>query len=123
LENKEPLNVASAFYSAMQLFDNFPDKQDTEHNEDTLNRATLNESEIADEDHQSDTSMENTNGIFPMSPQVPRFLNDFLHVLQFCHICHIGSISPVLYQVFPSIEVKSWYLSISMNCRLLTKQA
>jgi hypothetical protein len=34
------------------------------------------------------------------------------HILQFCHLCHIGKITPVLFISDPSIEARAWKSSI-----------
>jgi hypothetical protein len=35
-----------------------------------------------------------------------------LHILQFCHLCHIGKMPPVIFSADSSIEAKAWQSSI-----------
>jgi len=50
-----------------------------------------------------------------------KFMDYFAHVLQFCHLCHLGKISPVLYQVSSNLEVQAWFKSLKQEYELLPR--
>jgi hypothetical protein len=40
---------------------------------------------------------------------------DILHVIQFCHLCVLGKVSPVLYSLSTDAEITNWFKSISWS--------
>ncbi|MFN9981564.1 MAG: hypothetical protein ACK53Y_16690, partial [bacterium] len=44
---------------------------------------------------------------FPTSIS-PSMTEECLHILQFCHLCHIGKMPPVIFSADSSIEAKAW---------------
>jgi muconolactone delta-isomerase len=38
--------------------------------------------------------------------------DSLLHVIQFCHLCSKGKVTPVLYSLSSSIEIENWFRSL-----------
>lgn len=46
------------------------------------------------------------------------FLTEFIHVIQFCHLCAKGKITPVLYTLATTSAIQIWYSSLSASCKI-----
>jgi hypothetical protein len=120
LKNKTPLSVASAFFVAMLQCDTSP-AQETGHNVETLDTVTEDEPQLVDESNSMTSSVDTTSPTMVMPSQTLKFMDHFIHVLQFCHLCHLGKISPVLCQVSTNIEVKTWFLLLKQKYDVLPR--
>ncbi len=117
LPSTEPEMVAIAFFEAMFKYDNSltaPDLHMTHQNNNTDVPSDVPDLLDTPTD---DVSPEPTDVTCPLTP--PQFLDNFLHVLQFCHLCSKGKISPVLYAFDTSIDTRNWYSSIMLSGNLL----
>jgi hypothetical protein len=112
----EPCTVARAFFEAMHDYDSQLDDiasalpaQDTKAVEPDL---------ATESDNDANSKPDNTPDI-PMimttpSPTThPKFMTDFIHVIQFCHLCAKGKIPPALYTLNTSSDIQSWLSSVS----------
>jgi hypothetical protein len=123
IENKDPTQVATAFFHAMYLHDS---NQDT-----TTIESNNNAPDLLSEHNEEETneSMENiagtSNKITISSTNIMKhgFLEDFIHVKQFCHLCAIKKMPPVLYTIATDTEALLWYESTLLRCGLITKSS
>jgi len=92
--------------------------QETGNNVETLDPVTEDEPQLVNKSSSMTSSVDSTSQTTVMPSQTPKFMDHFIHVLQFCHLCHLGKISPVVYQVSTNIEVKlgSFHLNRSTIC-------
>jgi hypothetical protein len=95
--------------------------QETGHNVETLDTVTEEEPQLVDESNSMTSSVDTTSPTMVMPSQTLKFMDHFIHVLQFCHLCHLGKISPVLYQVSTNIEVKTWFLLLKQKYDVLPR--
>jgi hypothetical protein len=49
------------------------------------------------------------------------FMTNFIHAIQFCHLCHKGKISPVFYSLSTSPEIKTWFKDLENSNKLGVK--
>jgi hypothetical protein len=43
----------------------------------------------------------------------PTFLDSFIHVIQFCHLCYKGKVTPVHYSMATTPEIDDWFASLT----------
>jgi hypothetical protein len=48
-----------------------------------------------------------------LDPKIPLSADDVLYAVQFCHLCSIGKVSPVLYSLASDPEVSDWFKSVT----------
>jgi hypothetical protein len=120
LESTDPISVATAFLQAMYDYDSsIASQNQTEHpiisNED-------NSSSEHQEDDSSDPqqNIDNLNGSNPNTDK-KFFMTDFIHAIQFCHLCYKGKISPVFYTLSSSPDIKNWFYDLQNLNKLGTK--
>jgi hypothetical protein len=46
----------------------------------------------------------------------PRFLDNFIHVVQFCHLCAKGKIPAIHYKLASSPEIMKWFAYTMASC-------
>jgi hypothetical protein len=46
---------------------------------------------------------------------LPEFLQEFLHVIQFCHLCGKGKIPPILYSLASNNDINHWFSLLKLN--------
>jgi hypothetical protein len=117
LPSTDPYTVAKAFFAQMYEFDSTLLDRPTESNPD----ATTTEPDLHEENEIEDDLLEKVefDDLFSKevsSPEVspsPKFLSDFIHVIQFCHLCMKGKIPPVIYTLANSQEIQDWHSLIS----------
>jgi hypothetical protein len=115
LEETDPFNVATAFMQAMYQFDS-EGLQDAENHDDQEKVASSKTQEteeiLSEEDHNEriekvmDLEKEETE-IMPNS-----FSEEFVHILQFCQLCHTKVVTPVLYTLWNIPQNDPWLLSV-----------
>jgi hypothetical protein len=98
LQKKDPLSVTSAFFMAMLQFDT-ASTQDAGNDVDNLNTTIDNMPLLTDELDSRTSPTDITPPTLITPSKNTKFMDHFVYVLQFCHLCHLGKISPVLYQV------------------------
>ncbi len=47
---------------------------------------------------------------------LPKFMSEFIHIIQFCHLCAKGKMPPVLYSLASSPEIRNWFSTLSLAC-------
>jgi hypothetical protein len=112
LDTFDPQTVALAFYSAMSEFDQ--KETDTQPNQDTEivpplqdERETDNTRLLGNSDEQSTSS----NHQLEVGSK-GAFLSEFVHILQFCHLCYKKKIPPISYSVETTQDIEQWFTSI-----------
>jgi hypothetical protein len=129
LPDTEPMSVALAFFHAMYAFDESLDTTQEPHDFEPLlqDDSLLDETHDEDNDHALTTT--GTADIITTTPSVktskntsshdhPRFLRDFLHVIQFCHLCAKGKVTPVHFSMTNSGDVKDWFESTTNSIKI-----
>lgn len=115
LESLEPQAVAQAFYEVMKAFDLDSANQVIEDNvtlpslhdeESTMENATSK----GDDDEKSATSDNESK-----SKNVYKLLTEFVHVLQFFHLCFKKKITPISYSVDVMPAIKSWFNALCFS--------
>ncbi len=115
LETTDPITVAMAFFHAMYDHDSsLENKNDNDQaNTSTIDDSTSEAPQLEDEmsnDVLQDHNDTDSKSIEPPTPSL--FLEQFLHVIQFCHLCYKGKITPVFYTLAASPDIKLWYQSL-----------
>jgi hypothetical protein len=115
LEETDPFSVATAFMQAMYEFDS-EGLQDAENHDDQEKVASSKTQEteeiLSEEDHNEriekvmDMEKEETE-IMPNS-----FTEEFVHILQFCQLCHTKVVTPVLYTLWNIPQNDPWLSSV-----------
>ena len=111
LNKFDPGSVAEAFYIAMKEFDSIfktntgaPNLIDEDSLENSEENMTSGDKEVLGNSPKEDE----TSASVPTS-----CVSAFTHVLQFCHLCFIKKMPPVMYSVVSSPEVTRWFESVS----------
>jgi hypothetical protein len=106
LPSTEPDQTAIVFYGT--LF-----RIDVEAELGNINDTSTNPcSDLIDQESTKDTSKK-YNDTFPYEhPLVHKYLESCLHIIQFCHLCSLGKVSPVLFTSISSPEARAWRSSI-----------
>ena len=111
LESFDPQTVALAFFTAMTEFDKkksdqlasesetIPPLQDETDHEETKSKENTDEKSFCS-DHEN-------NGVNKVT-----ILSEFLHILQFCHLCYKKKIHPISCSVGTNKEIEKWYNSV-----------
>jgi len=112
LPSTEPDQVAIAFFETLYRCDIEVDFNNK--NKASSIKTESNSEELVPVDQISSNNIERTNGTSNISDQVAsqRFLEDCIHIIQFCHLCSIGKVTPVLLTSTNSSEAKAWRSSI-----------
>jgi hypothetical protein len=74
----------------MYHFDDLLDKSEAGPDEIEPPTNTSDNEPVLADDHPSDDTKDCNNLKPATTSQAPRFLDHFLHVIQFCHLCHLG---------------------------------
>ncbi len=109
LTSTDPISVALAFLAAMHRHDSNSESGSPMNQESSPSTSTHSEPDLLIE---SDIT---TAPAGLDSTTTPSFLADFLHVIQFCHLCSKGKIPPVLFIPSSSSEVKHWFNSLKLS--------
>lgn len=48
----------------------------------------------------------------------PKYLDSFIHFIQFCHLCSKGKIPPIHYSLATTPEIDSWFTSINLASKI-----
>lgn len=125
LEETDPFSVATAFMQAMYQFDsegllakeNHDDHEKAnpeENQEDVEHQGEEIQTEInkcsMDEDQRESETTQNS------------FTEEFVHILQFCHLCSIKVVTPVLYTLWDVQPNDPWLLSVYSSLGLNVAQ-
>jgi len=112
LEKTDPKSVAEAFFSAMKEFDQKPKSTLVDPN--LIDEETSDNLDEADKprDEEESDSIEKETGEEVNNPV--SCVSTFTHVLQFCHLCFLKKMPPVMYSVVSTPEIDRWFESISM---------
>ncbi len=115
LDDTAPYTVAKAFFDAMFEFDN-------EVGSNSTTQAPLSEPALLDESgeertdeidvHSNPDSPAPIQGPNQASPN-PKFLDSLIHVIQFCHLCYKGKVTPVHYSMATTPEIDNWFASLT----------
>jgi hypothetical protein len=112
LEETDPFSVATAFFQAMYQFDSeeisesaldFSQTNDHQSYEENSNSSLAAESSGENLNSEISDHAENTKNLFE---------EEFVHVLQFCQLCHSKKVPPVLYTLIDALSVKEWFSSV-----------
>jgi hypothetical protein len=116
LEKVDPNSVAQAFYITMKEYDMKTKVHDLE--------ATT-KSDLVYEDIQDGTETMKENTAEEISsitekedavvPSGDKCSSTFIHILQFCHLCFMKKIQPILYSVTLTSEINLWFESLSTS--------
>jgi hypothetical protein len=115
LKTTDPITVAMAFFHAMYDHDS---SLETTDDKDRANPSNSNDSTSETPQLEDETSTDALHDINDtdspsLAPTIHNhFLQQFLHVIQFCHLCYKGKITPVFYTVAASPDIKLWYQSL-----------
>jgi hypothetical protein len=120
LESTDPFSVAKTFISAIMDFDDSSStqaqdldaensKEDQEHEE---TEDTFNNEEEFDSRTNPPNSPEKRQLRTKKNLDTIQIQDYVLHVIQFCHLCSKGKITPVLYSLSSSIEIENWFSSL-----------
>jgi hypothetical protein len=114
LDSHTPQDVAQAFYNAMKEFDsselNVTNEEVTqipplvEENDQDHNKKT------GEDDDESKTAEQNMNVSAPKG-----LLQEFMHVLQFCHLSFKKKIPPVAYSADTNPMIDLWFQAVSFS--------
>jgi hypothetical protein len=119
LSSTDPIHVAVAFFDMLYSCDvesqykssaktSSANKSPKTHCRDNTDQATVESAnELNDNTISSDPSMD------------PNMLENCLHIIQFCHLCSSGKISPVLFTSGSSPEAKAWRSSILTSANIV----
>jgi hypothetical protein len=115
LEDTDPFSVATAFFQAMYQFDseeisdnNLEFSQTNDHQSDEENSKSSLDVESPGENQDSEISnyTENKKNLFA---------EEFVHILQFCQLCHSKKVPPVFYTLIEASSVKEWFSSVKTS--------
>jgi len=120
LESKDPISVATAFLQAMYDYDSSIDSQNQKEHPIISNENNSSSEHQEDESSDPQQNIDNLNGSNPNTDKNP-FMTDFIHAIQFCHLCHKGKISPVFYTLSSSSNIKNWFYDLQNLNKLGTK--
>lgn len=110
LESKDPITVAMNFLKTTITHDEFLE---------SYSSLAQSDNETDDNNNTDDNPTSETT---PQSTQEnEKFLPNFIHIIQFCHLCVKGRIPPVHYRIPSSLAVDKWFLFITSSCCLETK--
>jgi hypothetical protein len=117
LDKFDPQSVAQAFFAALKDFE----LKSVGSNPQVHSAAT--EPNLQEEDFQGDLDdPKDAPGDDTLSPSAndpqeeappSSCISVFLHLLQFCHLCFLKKIPPVLYSVTSTPEIDRWFVSVS----------
>jgi hypothetical protein len=110
LESKDPITVAMTFLKAMITQDELLESYSTLA-QPVKDRRNINSNESSSIESKPELIQKNE-----------KFLPNFIHVIQFCHLCVKGKIPPVHYKIPSSPAVDKWFLFIISSCGLDTKK-
>jgi hypothetical protein len=114
LESYSPHDVAQAFYIAMKSFDS---NESENINQEVVQLPTL----VDEKDPENIKSPDEEDGKSTSLNQAPNdlaskgILQEFVHVLRFCHLCYKKKIPPVSYSVDTTPAIDSWFQALSFN--------
>jgi hypothetical protein len=111
LEKFDPESVALAFFNAMKEFD--------ASEADELSNETIPNLEEEDKitDEVAEVDMEEKTGSINQDTEVvikKTMLSEFLHIMQFCHLCFKKKMPPVSYSVATTPAIETWFKSVSI---------
>ncbi len=116
LQNTEPYNVAKAFFEQMYQYDSQIN--------DTQSEPELAEDGTEEEKSSSESRTDSSPIPKLTHPKtiLPEFLQEFIHVIQFCHLCTKGKVTPVLYSIASNNEINNWFSSLKLSCLPIPRQ-
>jgi hypothetical protein len=119
LEKPDPQSVAQAFFVALKEFD----LNAKVHTVETSKDPDLVLEEISDDagENKDPNSEDNPNTVEKddnESSNENKCSSTFVYILQFCNLCSLGKIQPVLYSVTLTPEIKQWFNSL-LYCRIV----
>jgi hypothetical protein len=114
LESYSPHDVAQACYLAMKSFDS---NESENTNQEVVQLPSLvdeNDPEnIKSPDEKDDKSTSLNQASNDLASK--ELLQEFIHVLQFCHLCYKKKIQPVSYSVDTTPAIDSWFQALSFT--------
>jgi hypothetical protein len=121
LPSTDPYTVARAFFEQMYDYDSQVGDADSD---SSTQEPTAVEHDLAnDSDHDSTPDLETVANPKPSTNTSattthPKFMKDFIHIIQFCHLCAKGKITPVFYTLNTPPAVQSWFTSLLAPFRI-----
>jgi hypothetical protein len=114
----DPFTIAKAFISA--IFDCDDSFNEFEHDDNTTKEIPEqeileNQKDLTYEEDSSDHLVDQSAKIqlhYKKSTTNISAQENLLHVVQFCHLCAKGKITPALYSLSSSIEIENWLKSL-----------
>jgi hypothetical protein len=109
LPNTDPYSVAKAFFDKMYQYDS------------QLNEAQsvpdLSDETAVDDKSSSDSMNDIDQNLKPSTWEAKpsEFLQEFIHVIQFCHLCAKGKIPPVLYSLATNLDIQNWFSTLKLK--------
>jgi hypothetical protein len=117
-KNTDRISIASVFFETMSAYDKTLEI-------DLLDRTSqdfIDKENISVIDSPPDSSIglassanKNTTRT---SSNSPKFLENFIHVVQFCHLCSKGKMPAIHYKLTTSPEIMKWFLYMMASCGL-----
>jgi hypothetical protein len=110
LESKDPITVAMTFLKALITHNEFLESYSTLAQSDNETDDNINSDETSTNETKPELIQEND-----------QFLPNFIHIIQFCHLCIKVKIPAVHYKIPSSPAVDKWFLFLISSCSLETK--
>lgn len=117
LPSTDPVSVALAFLAAMHKYDLETDQINSNDNASPDCESITSEPDLLDPIDDPKTKIpvtKSTRNQKTNKSNNEAFLIHFIHVIQFCHLCSKGKVTPVLFTFDPSPSVSNWFNSIKM---------
>jgi hypothetical protein len=122
LPSTDPFSVANAFFKTKYIHDSQLDNAP----QDVYNRTSSEE--LPETDSDTETKFIQDQDIPNITPSPmdkaltpSKFLEEFIHVIQFCHLCTKGKITPVFYTLTTSLDIQAWFTSLLSTIHLEKK--
>jgi hypothetical protein len=123
LSDTDPFDVAKAFLNSISERNKSTDKQATDPLRDVS--SDPDSQEISKEKDKSfDVSTVDGSSVDLMkkdSQESDLYPEDILYSLQFCQLCVLGKIPPVLYSLVPDLEINNWFETLYSGKNLPAK--
>jgi hypothetical protein len=118
LPSTEPDQVAIAFYDTLYQCD-----IEAQYAHNQKDKLSDDSSSIQDQEPNNKASndgliQKQTDSINNDNKFTPKFLENCLHIIQFCHLCSIGKVNPVLFTPAQYQEARDWRLSILASANI-----
>jgi hypothetical protein len=110
---KDPISIGMKFFETMYAYDSSLDNEMLEHSIEEP------EPDLDTQDAPQDKSVSSSpSPTYSDKPSIdaPRFLANFIHVVQFCHLCSKGKIPAINYKLASSPDSMKWFVYTMASC-------